>query len=71
MENELKALAHKLEVAKYIDFLGYVPHNEISNYYSSSDIFVLPSKNEGMSNTVLEAMASGSIENQKPSYLIN
>jgi len=59
MENELKALAQKLEVSKYIDFLGYVPHNEISNYHSSSDIFVLPSKNEGMSNTILEAMASG------------
>ena len=59
MENELKALAQKLEVAKYIEFLGYVPHDEIATYYSSSDIFVLPSKNEGMSNTVLEAMASG------------
>ena len=59
IENELKALAQKLKVSKYIDFLGYVPPNEISNYYSSSDIFVLPSKNEGMSNTVLEAMASG------------
>ena len=57
-ENELKALAQKLKVSQYIDFLGYVPHNEISNYYMSSDIFVLPSKNEGMSNTVLEAMAS-------------
>ena len=59
MENELKALAQQLKISKYIDFLGYVPHNEISNYYSTSDIFVLPSRNEGMSNTVLEAMASG------------
>ena len=59
MENELKALTQKLEVSKYIDFLGYIPHAEIATYYSSSDIFVLPSKNEGMSNTVLEAMASG------------
>jgi len=59
MKNELKALAQKLKVSKYIDFRGYVPHAEISNYYLSSDIFVLPSKNEGMSNTVLEAMASG------------
>ena len=59
MENELKALAQKLEVSEYVDFLGYVPHSKISYYYASSDIFVLPSKNEGMSNTVLEAMASG------------
>ena len=59
MGAELKALAEKLKVSEYIEFLGYVPHNEISNYYSTSDVFVLPSRNEGMSNTVLEAMASG------------
>ena len=59
MEKELKDLAEKLGVSEYIEFLGYIPHDRISKYYSSSDIFVLPSKNEGMSNTVLEAMTSG------------
>lgn len=59
MGDELKELAQKLAVSNHIEFLGYVPHDEIATYYSSSDIFVLPSKNEGMSNTVLEAMASG------------
>ena len=58
-KKDLMNLAQKLKVFEFINFLGYVPHNEISNYYSSSDIFVLPSKNEGMSNTILEAMASG------------
>jgi glycosyltransferase involved in cell wall biosynthesis len=29
------------------------------DYYQASDAFVLPSKNEGMSNAILEAMASG------------
>ncbi len=59
MEGELKELANELGVSDFVEFLGYVPHEEISQYYLSSDVFVLPSKNEGMSNTVLEAMASG------------
>ena len=42
-----------------IRFLGEVPHNELPAIYSSHDIFVLPSFNEGMSNALLEAMASG------------
>lgn len=42
-----------------IRFLGEVPHNELAAIYSSHDIFVLPSFNEGMSNALLEAMASG------------
>lgn len=58
-ENRLKILARKLNVSRYLDFLGYVPHNELPNHYSSSDIFVLLSKNEGMSNSMLEAISSG------------
>ena len=42
-----------------IRFLGEIPHNELAAIYSSHDIFVLPSLNEGMSNALLEAMASG------------
>lgn len=42
-----------------IKFLGRVKHNDLPKIYRKSDVFVLPSLNEGMSNSLLEAMASG------------
>jgi len=57
-EAELKELSKKLGVADIVDFRGYVPREEIHGVYASSDVFVLPSLNEGMSNTLLEALAS-------------
>ena len=42
-----------------ITFTGAIPPEEMPELYREHDIFVLPSMNEGMSNTVLEAMASG------------
>ncbi|MBU0712518.1 glycosyltransferase family 4 protein [bacterium] len=42
-----------------IQFLGALPHKDLAKVYQQADVFVLPSFNEGMSNTVLEALASG------------
>jgi glycosyltransferase involved in cell wall biosynthesis len=42
-----------------VDFLGSVSHDKLTELYRSADVFVLPSLNEGMSNSLLEAMASG------------
>ena len=58
-QNELEALVKKRELSESVKFLGEVPHNELAAIYSSHDVFVLPSFNEGMSNAMLEAMASG------------
>jgi teichuronic acid biosynthesis glycosyltransferase TuaC len=46
-----KGLTNKIHLA------GNIPHDEISQWLSASDIFVLPSYNEGLPNAVLEAMA--------------
>lgn len=42
-----------------IIFMGRVPHENIPEYLSASDVFVLPTLNEGCSNAVIEAMACG------------
>ncbi|MFQ5645596.1 MAG: glycosyltransferase [bacterium] len=57
LQNKLKLLARELGVYDRVDFPGFVEHRHLPEYYRNADLFVLPSKNEGMSNTVLEAMA--------------
>lgn len=42
-----------------VTLTGAINHDKIVELYQQNDIFVLPSANEGMSNTVLEAMATG------------
>jgi glycosyltransferase involved in cell wall biosynthesis len=40
-------------------FLGWVPHDELPNLYSSADMFVLPSQFDTFGCVVLEALACG------------
>jgi L-malate glycosyltransferase len=42
-----------------VNFLGKVKHEKIAEFLRDADIFVLPSLNEGMSNSILEGMACG------------
>ena len=56
---ELEKIVLNEDLEKYVSFEGQKDKNELLDYYQSSDIFILPSKKEGMPNVVLEAMASG------------
>jgi teichuronic acid biosynthesis glycosyltransferase TuaC len=54
---ECRALASELGVD--VSFAGAKPHDEIPRWLAASDVFVLPSWNEGTPNVVLEALACG------------
>lgn len=55
----LVKLAQDLVIASNVRFLGWVDRHDLPDIYRSADIFAFPSRDEGMPNAVLEAMASG------------
>jgi glycosyltransferase involved in cell wall biosynthesis len=55
----LRQLASKLDIDDAVHFLGELEHRHLLAELDTADIFVLPSDSEGMSNSLLEAMASG------------
>jgi len=58
-KNHLEELSNKLKIRQKVKFLGIKDKKELLQIYNTSDIFILPSLNEGMSNSILEAMACG------------
>ncbi len=58
-KEELKKHVEQLGLTKKITFFGEYDHSSLLKLQQSSDIFLFPSLNEGMSNSMLEAMASG------------
>lgn len=55
----LEKLALENDCERMITFEGQKEKDELLFFYQNADIFILPSKKEGMPNVVLEAMASG------------
>ncbi len=56
---ELKAQVKKYRLDGRVVFSGLYTKEESPKIYNSADVFVMPSLNEGMSNNLLEALASG------------
>ena len=56
-EESFKGLTKELSMESQVDFLGYV--NNLPEILANADIYVQPSREEGLPNSVLEAMAVG------------
>jgi glycosyltransferase involved in cell wall biosynthesis len=53
---ELQALVQELNLADCVSFVGGV--KDLRRHLASADLFVLPSRSEGFSNAIVEAMAA-------------
>ena len=56
---KLEWLVRELRVHDHVTFAGEKSREELPALYQAADVFAMPSFNEGMSNAMLEAMASG------------
>lgn len=57
--DELVRIAEDSNAIDIVEFCGQKSKSELPKYYSEADIFLFPSKREGMPNVVLEAMSYG------------
>ena len=59
-KKKLVKLVRDRGLEKFISFVGFIPDEELSDYYRMADLFVLPTRElEGFGLITLEAMASG------------
>ena len=59
MEGELQNEIERLHLGQSLIYVGVVPNSEMRKYYSIADGYILPSLEEGLSLTMLEALVFG------------
>jgi len=58
-EKKLKNLAKELKVDDIVQFFGHIESEYVYEYLADADIFVRPSRTEGLGSSFLEAMGAG------------
>ena len=57
MEGELRRLADELNVGAGVQFIGAIPHAEIAEALTESDVMIMPSRSESFGLAAVEAQA--------------
>jgi len=55
----LERLIESLGVSKHVSFIGFIPDEELSDYFRLADVFIMPSRKEGFGIVFIEAAACG------------
>lgn len=58
-EDKLRKLVTELKLESRVKFSGFIPYENLPPLLKAADIFVRPSRSEGLGNSFLEAMAVG------------
>ena len=59
LTDQLKRFVELLGIDDRVEFVGYVPEEELGDYYASADLFVSPSLAEPFGITIVEALSVG------------
>ena len=57
--NFLKELSIKIGIEKDVEFVGSLESDKMNDYYDNIDIYIQPSKQEGLPRSLIEAMSRG------------
>lgn len=55
--SRLKSIADEFDVSEYVHFLGPLPHEKIASLLDEMDLYIQPSRQEGLPRAVIEAMS--------------
>ncbi|MBP3917180.1 glycosyltransferase [Clostridium sp.] len=58
-DSYLRKMAKKYDVVDEIKFIGSKPHNEVFKWLETIDLYVQPSRQEGLPRALIEAMSRG------------
>lgn len=59
LSEALQTFTEILEIEENVVFTGFIPREELGDYYAAADVFVSPSINEPFGLTITEALESG------------
>lgn len=57
--DKLKALAKTLGVSELVEFVGFLNRAELDVFLNNADLYVMPTRAEGLPRVIIEAMAKG------------